>query len=146
MSQKIDILRNVYRKIDGMTLSFGLPTYNDDIADIDIERYFMTDYNDALREFKLKSLSDIEEMSDMEFYIEERIVYHALRRLRLAGSVYFKFSTAVDGKTIDKTQIPRILNSIIGEYDREYRAWRRSRTSGSIWTMDSTITTSGNTI
>lgn len=129
--RKYKILRNAYMKLDSLPLSFGVPAYDEDIPDDVVEKYFRVDLADTLRETRL-NIEDIEDDSIDEMYFENRIVYHALKRYRLTASVFFKFSTAVDGKTIDKTQIPKMLAQIIAEYDAEYKKWRLG-SIGSLW-------------
>lgn len=129
--RKYKILRNAYMKLDSLPLSFGVPAYDEDIPDDIVEKYFKVDLADTLRETRL-NIEDIEDDSIDEMYFENRIVYHALKRYRLTASVFFKFSTAVDGKTIDKTQIPKMLAQIIAEYDAEYKKWRLG-SIGSLW-------------
>lgn len=129
--RKYKILRNAYKKLDSLPLSFGMPVYDEDISDEMIEKYFSTDLADTLRETRIK-IDDIEDDSIDEMYFENRIVYHALKRFRLTASVFFKFSTAVDGKTIDKTQIPKMLATIINEYDAEYKKWMLGNVGG-LW-------------
>lgn len=129
--KKYKILRNAYMKLDNLPLSFGMPAYDDDLPDNVVEKYFRTDLADTLRETRI-AIEDIEENSVDEMQFENRIVYHALRRFRLSATAFFKFSTAVDGKTIDKTQIPKILSTLIAEYDAEYKSWRLGSV-GSLW-------------
>ena len=129
--RKYKILRNAYMKLDSLPLSFGIPSYDEEIPDGVIEKYFKVDLADTLRETRL-NIEDIEDNSIDEMYFENRIVYHALKRFRLTASVFFKFSTAVDGKTIDKTQIPKMLATIIKEYEDEYSKWRLG-SIGSLW-------------
>lgn len=129
--KKYKILRNAYMKLDNLPLSFGMPAYDDDLPDNVVEKYFRTDLADTLRETRI-AIEDIEENSVDEMQFENRIVYHALRRFRLSATAFFKFSTAVDGKTVDKTQIPRILSTLIAEYDAEYKSWRLGSV-GSLW-------------
>ena len=129
--RKYSMLRNAYQKLDNLPLSFGLPAYSDDIDDQTIERYFRTDLADTLRETQI-TIEEIDDGSKDEMYFENRIVYHALKRFRLSASVFFKFSTAVDGKTIDKTNIPKMLASILQEYEAEYKQWRLGHV-GNIW-------------
>ena len=129
--RKYSMLRNAYQKLDNLPLSFGLPAYSDDIDDQTIERYFRTDLADTLRETQI-TIEEIDDGSKDEMYFENRIVYHALKRFRLSASVFFKFSTAVDGKTIDKTNIPKMLASILQEYEAEYKQWRLGYV-GKIW-------------
>ena len=129
--KKYKILRNAYMKLDNLPLSFGMPAYDDDLPDNVVEKYFRTDLADTLRETRI-AIEDIEENSVDEMQFENRIVYHALRRFRLSATAFFKFSTAVDGKTVDKTQIPKILSTLIAEYDAEYKSWRLGNV-GSLW-------------
>lgn len=129
--RKCRIVRNAYMKLDNLPLSFGMPAYDDDLPDELILKYFRTDLADTLRETGM-AIEDVEENSTDEMQFENRIVYHALKRFRLSASVFFKFSTAVDGKTIDKTQIPKMLSTIISEYDTEYKKWRLG-SIGSLW-------------
>lgn len=129
--EKYKILRNVYMKLDGLPLSFGIPKYDEDIPDQMVERYFHIDLSDTIRETRIK-IESIEPDSVDELQFENRIVYHALKRFRLTASVFFKFSTAVDGKTIDKTQIPKMLATIISEYEEEYKKWRLGHIGG-LW-------------
>lgn len=130
-TKKYKILRNAYMKLDSLPLSFGIPSYDEDIPDNVVEKYFKVDLADTLRETRL-SIDDIEDNSIDEMYFENRIVYHALRRFRLTASVFFKFSTSVDGRTVDKTQIPKMLASILKEYEDEYKQWRLGSIGG-LW-------------
>ena len=129
--KKYKILRNAYMKLDNLPLSFGMPAYDDDLPDNVVEKYFRTDLADTLRETRI-AIEDIEEDSVDEMQFENRIIYHALRRFRLSATAFFKFSTAVDGKTIDKAQVPKILSTLIAEYDAEYKSWRLGNV-GSLW-------------
>ena len=129
--KKYKILRNAYMKLDNLPLSFGMPAYDDDLPDDVVEKYFRTDLADTLRETRI-AIEDIEEDSVDEMQFENRIIYHALRRFRLSATAFFKFSTAVDGKTIDKAQVPKILSTLIAEYDAEYKSWRLGNV-GSLW-------------
>lgn len=131
MDAKYRILRNAYMKLDSLPLSFGLPAYDDEIPDATIEKYFRVDLADTVRETRI-NVEDIQENSTDEMMFENRIVYHALKRFRLTASVFFKFSTAVDGKTVDKTQIPKMLSAILKEYEDEYSKWRLG-SIGSLW-------------
>lgn len=138
MANRINILRNVYRKLDGMMLSFGMPMYSDEMSDDDIERYVGMPLNDTMRELRLTNIDDIDEMSMAGYHIENRCVYHKLRLLRNSASIFFKFSTAVDGKTVDKSMIPKMINEMIKEYDNEWRKWlseggMAGSTTGNVW-------------
>ena len=76
-----------------------------------------------MRELRVSNLDGIQEMSNAEYHIENRCLYHKLRLLRNSASVFFKFSTSVDGKTVDKSMIPKMLNEMIKEYDVEWKDW-----------------------
>ena len=132
MSIKRDILINAYQKLSTLPLSFGIPQYNEDMTDDMLDKYIGIDYKDALRDIGTKDIADIETMSFAELIFENRVVYYALRRFRMSGSAFFKFSTANDGKAVDKSMIPKTLTSIINEYDREYRKYAGS-SAHSIW-------------
>lgn len=143
-TRNVELMRDAYQKLDGLGLSFGLPAYSDSITDEDITKYLGLDLKDTLREIGMTNADLVVSMSKDEMMIEDRIVYHALRRFRNKASVFFKFSTATDGKTIDKQQIPKILAQMIQEYDNEWINWKKS-SGGSIWTRASTVVTNGNT-
>lgn len=126
-----------------MTLSFGMPVYSDDLPSTDIERYIGISLDDTMRELRITNLDNIEEMSIAEYHIENRCIYHKLRLLRNSASVFFKFSTAVDGKTVDKSMIPKMINEMIKEYDNEWKKWLStggiySSTGGNTWSRTST--------
>lgn len=142
--REIEIIRGAYRKLDNMPLSFGIPSYSDAMSDADVERYMYGDLRDTLRELKLANGNGIIDMSNEELHVENRIVYHALRRFRNSASTFFKFSTATDGKTIDKQMIPKMLMTMIGEYDAEFKSWRKTLSPGALWSMQSTVQTNGN--
>lgn len=134
---KMKILRNSYQKLDSLPLGFGIPAYDDEIPDATIERYFRTDLADTFRETGLK-IDDIEEDSKDEMFFENRICYRAIKRFRLSSSIFFKFSTAVDGKTVDKTKIPQMLKEILDEYEEEYKSWRLGNI-GKLWNRSATL-------
>lgn len=134
MSERLLILKNAYKKIDGMVLSFGLPQYTDEMVEQDFDRVIGIDLLDAQREMKISDIDSIPSMSEVELQLENRVVYYALRRFRTSASIFFKFSTAVDGKTVDKSMIPKMLNQIISEYNSEYLRWKRTYTNiGQLW-------------
>ena len=136
-ARKIKIMRNAYQKLDSLPLGFGLPAYSEDISDDVVSKYFSLDLSDTLRESGV-SISTLVEDSRDEMIIENRVVYHALKRFRLTASTFFKFSTATDGKTIDKTNIPKVLKEILDEYDKEYSDWK-GRNAGSIWNRSANL-------
>lgn len=132
-ARKIEILRNSYRKLDSLPLGFGIPAYDDSITDGMVDKLFGLDLSDALREMRM-NVTDVESNSYTEMMVENRVVYYAIRRFRLSASVFFKFSTATDGKTVDKTGIPKMLNTILAEYNAEFKSWRGNN-AGSLWNM-----------
>ena len=141
-TRDIEIMKTSYQKLDNMVLSFGLPAYSNSV---DVDRYLGIDLKDTLRELKIKDTDNIETMSMAEMRIEDRIVYHAIRRFRNSASVFFKFSTATDGKTVDKRDIPKMLIRILEEYDKEWKQWRMSlpNDAASIWNRTKNVATSG---
>lgn len=141
--REIAVMRGAYSKLDNMPLSFGIPRYDPDMTDADVERYVGGDLKDTMRELGVQNLDGVVEMSTEELRIENRTVYYALRRFRHSASVFFKFSTAVDGKTVDKQQIPKMIAEMLKEYEQEWSNWRKTLTSGQIWQMQSDVATNG---
>lgn len=137
MADKINIMRNAYMKLDNMPLSFGIKAYSDDISDDAISKLFNIDLLDTIRELHIDwaGLESIASESYDEMMIENRVVYHAIKRFRKSASVFFKFSTAIDGKTVDKTNIPKMLTDILKEYDDEWSKYRGSNI-GRLWHME----------
>lgn len=134
---KYEILRNVYIKLDSLPLSFGIPQYSDEITDEEIGKRFKTDLADTLRETGLK-IENIERGSVNEMRVENRILYYAIKRFRLTAATFFKFSTAVDGKTVDKTQVPKMLKQILDELDEEYKKWNQ-KGMGKLWNREHSL-------
>lgn len=141
--REIAVMRGAYSKLDNMPLSFGIPRYDPDMTDADVERYVGGDLKDTMRELGIQNLDGVVEMSTEELRIENRTVYYALRRFHHSASVFFKFSTAVDGKTVDKQQIPKMIAEMLKEYEQEWTNWRKTLTSGQIWQMQSDVATNG---
>lgn len=141
--REVDLIRGAYRKLDAMPMSFGIPQYNDQMTDADVSRYMGGDLIDVMRELGISNLDGVAEFSTDELQLENRIVYYALKRYRLSASVFFKFSTAVDGKTVDKQQIPKMLAETIKAYEAEWSSYRASLSTGQIWQMESTVKTNG---
>ena len=136
-ARKIKIMRHAYQKLDGLPLGFGLPEYSEDMDDETVSKYFSLDLSDALRESGV-SIDTLAEDSYDEMIIENRVVYHALKRFRLTSATFFKFSTATDGKTVDKTNVPKMLKQLIDEYDAEYSSWK-GRNAGSVWSRTANL-------
>lgn len=120
---KMTIMRNAYQKLDSLPLTFGLPAYTDSLEDSFVENKFKLHLKDAMRALRLRDLSSIEEDSYDELIVENRVVYFALRRFRMTASAFFKFSTAIDGKTVDKTKVPQMLKDIMNEFEDEYKKY-----------------------
>lgn len=134
---KIKIMRNAYQKLDGLPLGFGLPAYSEDIDDATVSKYFSLDLSDTLREIKVP-IGAIAKDSYDEMMIENRVVYHALKRFRLTSATFFKFSTATDGKTVDKTNVPKMLKELIDEYDVEWSKYK-GKNAGSLWNRTASL-------
>lgn len=141
--REIEAMRHAWQKLDSLGYSFGLPMYSPSIPDIEVEKYFYGDLRDVMRELGITTLDNIPEMSVAEMRIEDRIVYYALRRFRNSAAVFFRFSTAADGKSVDKSMIPKMLAAMIAEYNQEWVDWRRSLSTGSLWTIPNTVQTNG---
>lgn len=129
---KLTVLQDAYQKLSSLPLGFGLPAYSSDMTEADLDKYLGIDYKDTLRELYMHDLNAIGAMSNDEMHIENRIVYHAMCRFRNSASVFFKFSTATDGQTVDKQQIPKMLQQIISEYDKDWKDYR-GKNVGNLW-------------
>lgn len=125
MADKAKILRNSYRKLDQLPISFGWKEYTKDMTDTDIEACLDIDLSDAQRIMSIADIESVESDSMRELMVENRVVYFALRRFTYSSSVYFKFSTAVDGKTVDKTQIPKMIKELTNDLDIEFKKYSR---------------------
>lgn len=132
--REVQLMRNVYQKLDNLPLSFGMPAYSDEIPDNIIRNRFGIDLKDAKRVMKITTLSSIEEDSYDELMIENRMQYFALKRFRMTASAFFKFSTAIDGKTVDKTKIPQFLKDLMDELQEEYEEYSKKHI-GRTWTI-----------
>lgn len=143
--REVSLLRGAYRKLDAMPMSFGVPQYNDTMTDADVSKYMGGDLIDVMRELGISNLDGVAEFSTAELQIENRIVYYALKRFRHSASVFFKFSTAVDGKTVDKQQIPKMLAEMLKEYQDEWTKYKASLATGQmqLWQMESNVRTNG---
>lgn len=130
----IELMRNAYQKLDSLPLSFGLPAYSDSLEDGFVENKFKLHFKDAMRAMRLHDLSSIQEDSYDELMVENRMVYYALRRFRTTASAFFKFSTAIDGKTVDKTKVPQMLKEIMDEYEDEFKKYKGH--AASLWSID----------
>lgn len=138
-ARSIEIMRNAYKKLDNMPLGFGgMPAYSDDITDSNIVKFLGIDLLDTLRELRLNSSDEIDSGSYDEMMMENRVCYHTIRRFRLASSIFFKYSTATDGKTVDKTQIPKMISIILADYEAEFKKWMTGKVS-STWSKSSSL-------
>lgn len=112
-------------KLDSLPLAF----------DIDDVKVFSA-LKDTLREMRIFNAEHIYENTELEYYVEIRTEWHMLKRLRNSTSVYFRYSTGVDGKSIDKTRVPQMISEIMEELDAEYKKWyMTSRMNGGVWNM-----------
>lgn len=127
MSSEITITGAVLDKLDKLPIAT-------EISDIDI----LPALSDTLRELSIPSCTDIAEGSQLEFYVELRTEYWTLHRLRNSESLNFKYSTSIDGRAIDKSMIPKMIDDIMNDLDDRFKNWYNNtynrRTSG-VWTM-----------
>lgn len=132
MSDRITILRNAYDELDNMPISFGLTG-----TDENLESEIGGALNKALMEMGWSDTTGITSMSKTEYYITMRTVWHILRRFKNSASVYFKYSTGNEGKSVDKSMIPKMIGEIMNDYDAEFKAWKHTTfmSTGSLWNM-----------
>jgi hypothetical protein len=150
-AREISIMRNVYAKVDRLSFSFGIVRYSDELSDEEVEEQFITDIRDTLRELRIANADTIGRMSPLEYWVEQRTMYHALRRFQIAGAAFFKFSTATDGKSVDKSMIPKMLGNIIDSMNTEFLNWRSTAgtdlgnigTASGLWNRENTVRVDG---
>ena len=130
-ASKLDIMKNVYRKLSGMMVAFDIPEYNPDMPPEMVEKYIGGDYNDAIRGMGV-NLDNVDKGSTMELAIETKTIIFALRRFKATTAVWFKFSTAVDGKTVDKTKVFEAIDATIKDYENEYKDYILAATGKSL--------------
>lgn len=130
-ASKLDIMKNVYRKLSGMMVAFDIPEYDPDMPSEMVEKYIGGDYNDAIRDIGV-NLDNVDKGSTMELAIETKTIIFALRRFKATTAVWFKFSTAVDGKTVDKTKVFEAIDATIKDYEKEYQGYIMSATGKSL--------------
>lgn len=130
-ASKLDIMKNVYRKLSGMMVAFDIPEYNPDMPPEMVEKYIGGDYNDAIRDMGV-NLDNVDKGSTMELAIETKTIIFALRRFKATTAVWFKFSTAVDGKTVDKTKVFEAIDATIKDYENEYKDYILAATGKSL--------------
>lgn len=144
-ARAIGLMREAYSSISDMPLAFGIPNYSDDMPDEIVEKQMGHGYKNVLRELGITNLDSINEMSYGELMVKERMVYWMLKKFRLTAATFFKFSTATDGKTIDKQQIPKMLADIISGYEKEWNQWKATSfsTTGQLWNREGDVNTNG---
>ena len=131
------VMREVYQQLDSLPMSFGLPAYSDDLTDAQIQNYIGINFKKAMREFGYTDDNFDDEYDDdstMATYFVDRALYHLLRKFRFTSSVYFKFSSAQDGRQLDRTKVFDNLNKIIEELDEEYKSYVKGTYHHGIWT------------
>ena len=143
--RELDIMIAVWQELDGMVLTFGIPQYVEGTTpDSDVEKYFGASFNNAMREMRIASIDAVPENSKLEYILQNRTLYHSLRKFRYSASVFFKFSTATDGKSVDKTMIPKMLKEMMDDLDKEYSDYQSTAAGASdVWTIPNTINLDG---
>lgn len=123
------VIENVKNKIHQLPLEFH------DNDDFDIE----PSVHDAMREMRIRNIASVPEYSDTELYLELRSMWYVLLRFRNSASANFKYKTGVnDGKSVDKTDIPKILKGIMDDIDSQFKQWSSTTyagTTGGVWAM-----------
>lgn len=123
------VIANVRDKIHQLPFEFH------DVDDFDIK----PSLHDALREMRIRDIASVPEYSDTELYLELRTMWYVLLRFRNSASANFKYKTGVnDGKTVDKTDIPKMLRGIMDDIDAQFKQWSSTTyagTTGGTWSM-----------
>jgi len=131
VSSQNAILTNVLDKLDQLPIKFS-------ITDTDI----VPALEDTIRELGISDVSLITDLKT-ELYVELRTEYWMLHRLKNSQSLNFKYSTSVDGRSIDKTEIPKMIQETMDDLEVKFNTWRAesynrlSGGSGGIWTRTS---------
>jgi DNA replication protein DnaC len=112
MAQMDSIVLNVTDKLDQLSIEFSMDS--DDVIKC---------VNDALRDMRISDISSVHENSDVELYVEIRAQWYALGRIRNSTSLNFKYNTGNDGKAVDKSMIPEMVNKAMNQLDRQYQSW-----------------------
>ena len=122
---QVRLIENIMDKLDKLPVEFN-------ILDTDVAPCL----DDAMREMNV-SLENIAEGSSTELYVEIRAQWYMLGRLQNSSSVNFRYSTGIDGKSVDKTSIPKTIGEIMDRLNSQFMQWYstsfKSSTSG-IWT------------
>lgn len=112
MATQMEICDNVLDKLDSLPLDLN-------ISDLDIVPCLV----DAQREMGISDLSVIDITSANALYLEIRTQWYMLGRIRISKALDFKYSTGVDGKTIDKTNVPNMIGIIMDDLDDKFTKW-----------------------
>lgn len=123
------IIENVREKM------YQLPFEFEDDGKFDIA----PSLKDAMREMGIRDIRSIRPNSDTELYLELRTLWYVLLRFRNSASTNFKYKTGVnDGKSVDKTDIPKIIKDIMDDIDDQFKYWQTTSytgTTGALWNM-----------
>lgn len=116
---------NVLDKLDQLPIKFN-------ITDTDIAPAL----NDALREMGIVDCTTIAD-ANTEFYVELRTEYWMLHRFKNSESLNFKYNTSIHGRSIDKTEIPKIIQNTMNDLDLKFTTWssNKNKSSSGMWAM-----------
>jgi hypothetical protein len=127
MATQMEICDNVLDKLDNLPLDLS-------ITDLDIVPCLI----DAQREMGISDLSVIDITSANALYLEIRTQWYMLGRIRISKALDFKYSTGVDGKTIDKTSVSKAIGMVMDDLDVKFNQWFTTASSvsstGQTWT------------
>jgi vancomycin resistance protein YoaR len=84
---------------------------------------------DARREMKISDVESVAVDSSDELYLELRAEYWMLHRLKNGQALNFRYTTGVDGRSVDKSMIPKMLTTIMEDLDRQFKTYMRTRSS-----------------
>lgn len=87
---------------------------------------------DMQREMKISDVTTIDDMSERAMYVELRALYWVLFRTRNSASTFFKYTTSIDGRAVDKTNIPKTIETIMLDIDTRYKNFMISYNSNSV--------------
>lgn len=116
MSDKNTILANALDKLDSVDFSF------ESITSYDLE----SPLNDTMREIGT-TIDNIVTGSSDEIYIELRVVWWFLFRVRNSSATAFKYTSGNNGESIDKTSVAKQIQAVMNNIDEQFQKWLSNR-------------------
>jgi len=93
----------------------------------------------AIKEMNI-TITDIDPDTTLALAVEIRALYYGIMAFRIPASANFKYDTGNEGKSVDKTDVPKNLRKLALEFDNEYNELMESvntndSNKGSLFTL-----------